>query len=371
MTGRRGGGYDVIVAGGGPAGAAAALALARAGRSVLLADPGGGPPPVGEALPAVARTLLRDLGAGHAVPGAGHLPCHTTLSAWGSPRLSAVDAVHDPHGHGWHLDRALFDRRLRRCAEAHGAETAPGDLVRPVRRHRDGTWTVALGGRSRRRTVRCRWLVDATGRRAALATAHGARRRTLDRLVALHLVLEGSPGPDTATLVESVPDGWWYTAPLPGARRLLVLYTDADLRGARADGPEAFRARLAATRHTAARTAAHAFPARAVPRRAPAHTTHLDTVHGDGWIAAGDAAAAFDPLSSQGILTALYTGMRAGEAVHAHLAGDPAAMTRYTSAVDAVRTSYLRNRHTFYRYEQRWPDQPFWHRRHTGPTVLR
>ncbi|MEU5082546.1 MULTISPECIES: hypothetical protein [Streptomyces] len=46
-------------------------------------------------------------------------------------------------------------------------------------------------------------------------------------------------------------------------------------------------------------------------------------------------------------------------------------MTRYTSAVDAVRAAYLRNRHTFYRCEQWWPDQPFWHRRHTGPTVLR
>lgn len=384
--------YDAIVAGGGPAGTAAALALVRAGRTVLVADSGGGPPPVGEALPAAARALLRDLGAEGTVPGEGHLPCHTTLSAWGSPELTAVDSIRDPHGHGWHLDRALFDRQLLQCARSYGAETATGCTVRPLRREADGTWAVALRrGRGDERAVRARWLVDATGRRAAIATSCGARRDVLDRLIAVHLTLapaDPSGGPpaadtgaadtgagdtgaagtdrtaDTATLVESAPDGWWYTAPLPDGRRLLVRYTDADLPGTQpTSAMREFTARLSRTRHTAARAAAHRHPPGCAPRRAPAHTTRLDAVHGPGWLATGDAALAFDPLSSQGILTALYTGMRAGEAVHARLAGDTAALTRYTSATDDVHAAYLRNRRDFYGLERRWAHEPFWRRR--------
>ncbi|MFG2693074.1 tryptophan 7-halogenase [Kitasatospora sp. NPDC048407] len=358
--------YDVLVAGGGPAGAAAALTLVRAGRSVLLADAGRGPAPVGEALPAAARVLLGDLGAG-GVLTAGHLPCLANRSAWGGPRLASTDSVFDPHGHGWHLDRVLFDRQLRECARAQGAHLVAG-AVRINGRAGDGSWSVELRGAGERRTVRCRWLVDATGRRAALATACGARRRTGDRLVALHLTLgPADPAdPDTTTTVEAAPDGWWYTAPLPTGRRLLVWYTDADLPAAD-PGPPAFAARLAATRHVLELAARHPWPAGAAPRRAPAHTARLADVTGDGWIAAGDAAAAFDPLSSQGILTALYTGLAAGRAVHGRLAGRAGALDAYRAELAAIDAAYLRNHRTHYCAEQRWPDRPFWRRRHPHP----
>ncbi|MEU9047690.1 MULTISPECIES: tryptophan 7-halogenase [unclassified Kitasatospora] len=208
----------------------------------------------------------------------------------------------------------------------------------------------------------CRWIVDATGRRGAVAAACGARLLVRDRLVAVHLTLGPAPASadTTTTTVEAAPDGWWYTAPLPDRRRLLAWYTDADLPAARTE----FSAGLIATRHINSPAARHPWPAGVPARRAPAHTAFLDTVLGDGWIAAGDAALAFDPLSSQGILTALFTGMSAGLAVHAHLAGDPGALDEYERNVTAVRTTYLRNHRTHYAAEQRWPDRPFWQRRH-------
>ncbi|KUL46071.1 oxidoreductase [Streptomyces sp. NRRL F-4489] len=364
--------YDAVVAGGGPAGCAAALALARAGRRVLLADAGTGPPKVGEALVSVARLLLADLGADRAVLGGGHLPCHGNLSAWGSSELHAVDFLRDPYGHGWHLDRPLFDRGLRAAARAAGAEVAEHTAVREPRRQPDGTWRLALRPRAggAGRTVRCRWVVDATGRGAALAVRAGARRTTADRLTARHVLLDPAPHgtADSRSLVESDRDGWWYTAPLPSGHRLVAYFTDPDLPLAADRGTEGFRARLLATRHISRRARPHGLTTLRPPRRAPAHTAHLDRVHGDGWIAAGDAAAAFDPLSSQGILTALYTGLSAGEAVDAHLSGDRTAPAGYADKVATARAAYLDGHRAVHAQETRWADRPFWARRHRAPT---
>ncbi|MGW8552259.1 NAD(P)/FAD-dependent oxidoreductase [Streptomyces tubercidicus] len=368
--------YDVVVAGGGPAGCAAALTLVQAGRTVLLADAGTGPPKTGEALVSMGRLLLADLGVADPVLGSGHLPCHGNLSAWGSPELHAVDFLHDPYGHGWHLDRPLFDRRLRAAARAAGAELAEHTAVRSPSRQSDGTWRLALRDRTGgtgERTVRCRWVVDATGRGAAIAVRSGARRRTGDQLTALHLTLDPAPQTpaDGRSLVESDQDGWWYTALLPSRHRLVAYFTDPDLPVATARGAERFRQRLLATRHISRRARPHGLTTPRPPRRAAAHSAHLDRVHGDGWTAAGDAAAAFDPLSSQGILTALYTGLSAGQAVDARLHGDRAALTDYAAKVTTARTAYQHAHRAVHAQETRWTDRPFWARRqrsfHDGP----
>ena len=50
-----------------------------------------------------------------------------------------------------------------------------------------------------------------------------------------------------------------------------------------------------------------------------AHSARLQPLAGPAWFAAGDAACSFDPLSSQGLLNALYSGLAAAEAADRHL----------------------------------------------------
>lgn len=354
---------DAVVAGGGPAGATAARRLAQAGLRVVLTDASpSDEAKVGEALPPAARPVLHDLGLWEGFCEDGHLPCPGTDSAWGSPVVASTDFVFDPNGHGWHLDRPRFDAFLRAEAVAAGVELRRRTALTRAARAPGGRWKVSLDDRT---VLSSRWLIDATGRRCAVARRHGAGRRALDRTIAVVGRLEArssSAATDTMarTLVEAVPDGWWYCTLVPGARQVAAYVSDRDLLPSSARTTEGFRILLQTTEVVARRLTGYALTA--PPRQVAAGTAVTDPPAGEGWIAVGDAAAAFDPLSSQGLLTALSTGMAAADAVQAELHGHPA-VEEYVARVQGIVDAYLRNLAHFYGLERRWPDRPFWRRR--------
>ncbi|MGC2697329.1 MAG: tryptophan 7-halogenase, partial [Candidatus Angelobacter sp.] len=84
---------------------------------------------------------------------------------------------------------------------------------------------------------------------------------------------------------------------------------------------------------------------------------------GDHWLAAGDAASTFDPLSSQGIMKAMRSALRAAQAIVRHLRGRGTALAQYAELVEREYDRYLDARAAYYRLEQRWPDSPFWQQR--------
>src|SRR5207245_8230053 len=86
---------------------------------------------------------------------------------------------------------------------------------------------------------------------------------------------------------------------------------------------------LASSPHTLARIESGGYRLETRPRVAAAGTSRLDCFGGEGWLAAGDAAVSYDPLSSHGIGTAIATGAQAARAVLAHVAGEAQALSRY------------------------------------------
>lgn len=357
----------VAILGGGPAGCATALALARLGVDGVVVVEAGvyDTVRVGESLPPDARTLLARLGVLETFLADGHDAAFGNCSSWGSDDLGYNDFVFNPHGHGWHLDRRRFDAMLAAEAAAAGVRVLAGTSFLGVERD-GGRLLLDLrdpgGGRRR---LAAELAVDATGFRALLARSKGARKVYLDRLICVYGFLDLPAEERLAhlTLLEAVEYGWWYAARLPRGRLAVAVASDGEtVKSAGLSRVRGWRARLDDTRHLGPALAGSRFVAGSL-RAWPAHSFLLDRPVGENWLAVGDAAAAYDPISAQGIHKALAGGLLAAEALLRRLGGEPAAFDGYTAALRDGFARYAANRAYFYAQETRWPDAPFWRNR--------
>jgi flavin-dependent dehydrogenase len=361
---------DVLIVGAGPAGATAALNLARTHRVMLIdsrqATDSSSAIPAGESLVPAAGRLFTDMGLFDSFLREAHAPCYGNRFVWGDPYPVETDFVRDPDGHGWHLDRRRFDVWLRRVAVHRGAILLAPARVRSAAR-RSSFWDVALAIADSLTAVRAHFLIDAGGRSAPLARRLGALRSTDDRLVCRWLDGSADASGQAAgfTLVEAVENGWWYTAPIPGERRILAFHTDRDPLSARMEHPfESFVESSRPTLSLAAALADCRFSPYAPLRTVAAGDGILTPFGGPGWLAAGDAALSFDPLSSQGLLNALFTGLCAAWTAAELLAGQEEALDCYVRTLHGIRDAYRIHRGHWYAEQKRWPDAPFWLRRH-------
>ena len=359
----------VAVVGGGPAGAVAAFVLARRGLrvTVLEARPAPEAKP-GECLPPSLTPLLRRLGLEDALRQDGHLRSYGNRFVWGSPEPGERPFLAGTRGDGWHVDRQRFEARLAEHARSAGVDWRWGCRVARVRDEEE--WRLHLEADGVREELAADFLADATGRPARLARRLGARRLRYDRLVGVAALLtSATPAPDTYTLVEATPEGWWYTAVLADGRIAAALFGDGDLlpRSLLRPGsdPALWWRLLEETAATKARVASHGYqPASAPLRVVPAESSRLDVIAGDGWLALGDAAAAYDPLSSHGIGSAMGSGFYGGQAIADLLAGRDEARWAYLEVMQNAYAAYLDLQRQCYLQEQRWPEAPFWLRRH-------
>jgi flavin-dependent dehydrogenase len=357
--------YDVAVLGGGPAGAAAALSLKRlrpAARVRMVEASHYTSWRVGETLSPGTQQLLAGLGCWDRFLGERFTPAFGTRAAWGAAEAHDHEFLFSPRGNGWHVDRVRFDAMLCDCARQAGVEVTESARLAGARRLHDGCWSVSIRGEADTEELRARFVVDSTGRSASFATGQGARRMLDDRLVGVFVLFrfpENAPGRGAYTLVEAQPDGWWYSSITPDARAVVAWMSDASL--VRRDGlhlQARWMERMNRSRQTAERVSGAI--AETSPAVWSAHSQTLSQCAGPGWVAAGDAACTFDPLSSQGVLKALRGGKLASFVAIDFLEGRADSAARYERIVNAEYRDYLAAKAWYYRQEQRWPESEFW-----------
>jgi flavin-dependent dehydrogenase len=347
---------DVLIAGGGPAGAAAALSFARDGARVILLERRATPVQrMGESLSAAARAPLTELGVWSSFLALEPRPSYLVRSSWGGSVVER-DAVAHGHGPDFHLDRARFDAFLVEHARAAGALVYTSSRLRGV--ERDGsryrTLAVMNGADS---VVHADFLIDATGRSASLARSLGARRSTADRLVGVARWFGDAPG-EPCVLVEAADHGWWYSAPAPDGKLVVLFVTDAGTRAAHAARPDVWAENLASAPLTRERLAGARPLGSASAYAASPALTEWDT--GERLLAVGDAALSFDPMSAQGLTFALRSGLEAARALLLERAGEERVRARYQAGIRGIYRDHLAGREALYDNERRARRTPFW-----------
>jgi flavin-dependent dehydrogenase len=363
--------FDVAVVGAGPAGSAAARWLAMRGYQVALIERSRFlEPRLGESLAPEVQPLLMQLGVWQDFQRLRPLASYGTRSIWGAETPEEHSHLVSPWGCGWHVERRALDRMLAEAARSAGAMLLCGTTLNKADETGDG-WALTLTECSEENSenhmgeLHASVVMDATGRAACLGRRVGAQRDLFDHLIAVAVQIDGiRTEHECHVMVESSADGWWYSAPLPADRMMVMFMTDADVCG-RSVLASVFGWSLQLK--TAPTTQKRVAGKRLLwgPRVCCATSQRLRRYEWSlPWLAIGDAALAVDPISGSGVVRALRSALVGADAAVALLSDRSSRVIEtYEAHCDVDCSNYLDERSAYYRIERRWVESLFWKRR--------
>ncbi|MBF02584.1 MAG: hypothetical protein CMP76_04730 [Flavobacterium sp.] len=363
--------YDVIIIGAGVAGCATALALKKANKDLHIAIIERSASlenafKIGETLPPQASKQFQNLGIWEAFLACNFSSSYGTSSVWGSHSVYTNEYIFSPYGYGWNLDRNAFDQFMIAQAKEKGVEMHWNTSC--IHSHWENEhWIVTCEHNHDKLFLNASFVVDATGKKAAFSALQGTEKIKKDKQVGVYRFYDLKQANATeikeGIVVETDANGWWYSATLPNQKLVLGYLTDSDIAShLKMKDDSHFEERLQQTTITATRVAT--LSDTTVPFLVAAQTQYLKTCVGEGWLAVGDAASSYDPISSLGIYKALVMSQWASFAIQDFLKKDRIGLQKYQNLVAYDFEVYEKKRKEFYQQEKRFSNTLFWKRRH-------
>jgi flavin-dependent dehydrogenase len=320
----------------------------------------------GETLAPNSLHIIQELDIETLLSAKQHCPNIGNMYNWGTNELKIRHFFLESSAVGWHIDRTFFEHQMIATAQSRGVHFLSGCRFTKFEKKKNLIFVHYTDALGKQHETIASFIVDASGRSSRVAKSAGIQRQTLDRLTgycAKAKDLARSLG--NRSFIESINDGWVYAAELEDKSLVLNYMTDADLQHVFPGDMKGWLfEKLQDTKYL------RQFFKLSVSEDLyditvkPASTSCLGSIVGQGWLAVGDAACSYDPLSSYGIVSALGGSIYAALAIQEYLNGSEAAMAAYASIQQKIFNNILLMLQHQYNLERRWLPSRFWERRH-------
>ena len=351
----------IAIIGAGPAGCACAIRLSQiTNYKITLISAPEKDFYIGECVPPDIKKPLLTLNLYKAFLKDKHIPSFGSCSYWGSQYPGYNDSIMNPHGHGWHLNRKKFNQLLTQTADSKKNIQLIENST--FRKTLDTNTLIYKDADGANRTLSYDFIIDASGPKSIVAKSFGETQIHDTPLICVGMKFKQEKPAllSHLTQIEAVKHGWWYATSLPNQEALVTLFTHASIiKKLQLNSFLPWHNLLEGTSTEHWLKEYHYSPSQHHLFMFAAHSFCLSSIHGRNWLAVGDAASCYDPITSNGIIKSITEGIRSAEMLRN---GDRYVKNLYIhdQNVKARYEHYRNMRSLYYNLERRWPNSAFW-----------